>query len=116
MVADAYGTVEDDDALQRGAEGADAVGLVILLLFSDEEEAHLRVVDHKLYLLFAAGGVERYRHRADAPCAEIREEILDAVLREHAHVLLWPYAEVEQRVRHDLDRSGEAVPRIRFPL
>ena len=52
MRTDAHAVVVDDDTLQRGAQGKDAVGLVVLFLLTDEEEAHLRVVDNKLYLLF----------------------------------------------------------------
>ena len=60
MCADTHRTVEDDDTLKRMTHSEHAVSLVILLLLTHKEELNLRVVDHKLYLLFRGCGVEWY--------------------------------------------------------
>ena len=77
---DAHLAVEDDDSLQRGAEGGHPVGLVILVLFAYEEEPHLGVVHHEFYLLFAAGGIEGDGDGPDAPCAEVDKQVGGGVL------------------------------------
>lgn len=56
------------------------VCLVILLLLAHEDESHLRVVYHELYLLLTACGVERNRHGPHAISAEVGIEIFHAVL------------------------------------
>ena len=112
----AHRAVEDDDALQRGAEGEHAVGLVVLLLLAHEEQAHAGVVDHELYLLLAARGIEGYGHGPYAPGTEVGVDVLHAVLGEHAYVLLHAHAELEQRCRHLADRERALAPRARHPL
>ena len=96
--ADAHGAVEDDYALHRGAERKHAVGLVVLLLLANEEHPDARVVDHKLYLLLTARGIERYRDGPDAPRAEVAIHVFDTVLSEHTHILLRLNAEGHQSV------------------
>ena len=91
-------------------------GLVVLLLLADKEHAYLCVVYHILYLLLAAGGIEGH---ADGPYAERSEvgvEILEGVLREHADVLLYLDADVQQGVRHMSHLTREFFPRHRLPL
>ena len=51
VCTDAHTGIEDDDALQGWAEGKDTMCLVILLLFANEEEANLGIIDHILNLL-----------------------------------------------------------------
>ena len=116
LLAQADAAVEDDDALQRVARGLHAARLVILLLLADEEDAYLRIVQHKLYLLLRRGGIERDGDGANAPGAEVAEKVLRRILRKNPHVILHLHAEVEQGVRHLLHRRRELVPRIRFPL
>ena len=49
---DGYQGIEDDDTLQRLTGGENTLGLVILLLFANEEKTYLGIVDHELDLLF----------------------------------------------------------------
>ena len=113
---DAYTAVEDDDALKRRAEGEDAVGLVILFLLAYKEKAHPSVVDHILYLLFAARGIKRHRNRPHAIGAEVGVEILYTVLREHGDMVLRLHTQIEQGIAHLLDSERELVPRHVFPF
>ena len=116
VAGDAHILVEDDDALQRLTHREHATRLVILLLLAHEKEAHLGVAHHELYLLLRRRGIERYRHRTDAPGTEVAEEVLHRVLREHTDVLLHLHSEVQQGIRHLPDFVGELVPRNRFPF
>ena len=54
--------------------------LVILLLLAHEEEAHLTIIDHVLYLLLTAGGIERdgaYTHSISAKvCVKVVNTVL----------------------------------------
>ena len=77
VCAYAHAAVEDDDAFKRMAQREHAVRLVVLLLFAHEEEAHLTVVYHVLYLLFAACGVERDAAHAHAVGTEVGTEIVE---------------------------------------
>ena len=116
MTADAHCLVEDDDALERRTEGEDAMCLVILFLLTHEEEAHLGVVYHKLYLLLAARGIEWDGDSPNAPRSEVAIEILRTVVGEDADILLHLHTEVEQCVRRLLDGGRQLVPRQRLPL
>ena len=107
--ADSHAAVEDDDALQRMAEREYAVCLVVLLLLADKEEANLRIVNHILYLLFGRGSVERYGHDTHAVGTEVGDEVLDAVLREHADGVLRLSSEIEEGIAGLLHKSGEAT-------
>ena len=80
MVADAHMTVEDDNAFKRGTEGKHPMSLVILVLLAHKEDAHLGIIDHKLYLLFTAGGIEGYGDSTYAPGTKIYIKILGGVL------------------------------------
>ena len=60
VTGDAYGMVEDDDALERWAQREHTVCLVVLLLLADEQESHVGIVHHILNLLFARSGVDGY--------------------------------------------------------
>ena len=77
---DAHPAVEYDYTLERRAQCEHPVCLVILLLLAHEDESHLRVVYHELYLLLTACGVERNRHGPHAISAEVGIEIFHAVL------------------------------------
>ena len=77
---DAHRAVEDDDALQRMAECEYAVCLVVLLLLADKDEAHLRIVNHILYLLLRGCGIERDRYKLHAIGTEVGNEVLQTVL------------------------------------
>ena len=72
--------VEDDDFLKRGAQVLHAAGFVVLLLLAAEDEADAGVAHHELYRLFACRGIERHGACTDAPCAEVGEDIFNAVL------------------------------------
>ena len=109
MRADAHAAVEYDDALQRMAEREYAVCLVVLLLLADKEEANLRIVNHILYLLLGRGRVERYGHDTHAVSTEVGDEVLDAVLREHADGVLRLSSEIEEGIAGLLHKSGEAA-------
>ena len=80
VCTDAYTGIEDDDALQRWAEGKDTMCLVVLLLFAYEEEANLGIIDHILNLLLTAVGIKRNRDYSDSVCTEIGVQIMHAVL------------------------------------
>ena len=73
---DVHTRVEDDDTLQGRTHGEDAARLVILVLFANEQEADLGIVDHELYLLLRAGGIERNGNGTDAPCTKVALKIL----------------------------------------
>ena len=77
---DIHAVIIDDDALERGAEVEDAQRLVILVLLAYEEEAHLGIVEHIEYLLFAVGGVERHGNGAHTVGTEVGVEVLHTVL------------------------------------
>ena len=72
--------VEHDDALQCLTRGEHAAGFVVLLLFANKEETHLGIVDDKLYLLLAAGGIERNGDGTNAPGTKVGKQILHRVL------------------------------------
>ena len=108
--SDMHAVVEDDDTLQRGAEREYTLRFLILFLLSHEEQAYLRIVDHKLYLLLTIGSVEGYRHSTHAVRTEISIKILDAVLREHRDTLLRLDAQIEQGIAHLFHAQGEMVP------
>ena len=108
--------VEDNDLLQSRALRQHTERLVVLFLLSHEEEANLRVADHVLYLLLAARGVERNGDGPDAESAEVGTDVLHRVLREHAHVLLNAYAQVQHGIAYAQDNLRELVPRHGLPL
>ena len=85
--------------------------LVELLLLAHEEKTYLGVVDHKLYLLLAAGGVERYCYTTNTPGAEVNKQILHRVLREDTDVLLFTNTQRQQGVGHLAGDARELVPR-----
>ena len=62
--------------------------IIVLVLFAHEDEADVGIADHVLDLGGAAGGIEWDGDRANAVCAEVGDEALGLVLREHGHVLL----------------------------
>ena len=68
--------IEHNNAFKRRTERKDATGLVILVLFTNKEEAYLGIVDHKLYLLLGTGGIERNGHSTNAPSTKITLNIL----------------------------------------
>ena len=80
VCTDAHTGIEDDDALQGWAEGKDTMCLVILLLFANEEEANLGIIDHILNLLLTAVGIERYGDYSDTVCTKIGVQIMHTVL------------------------------------
>ena len=116
MTADAYGTVEDNDALKRRTQWEHAVCLVVLLLLANEQEAHVGIVHHILNLLFARGGIDGYRHHTNAIGTEIGVHVLDAVLCKHGNVLLWLNAEIEHCIRHLLHAKRKLFPRNNLPF
>ena len=91
------------------------MSLVILVLLSHEEETDLGIMDHKLDLLFAAGGIEGHSDSPYTPCAEIGEEVLHRVLREDTHVLLHFDSQIEHGIRCHLNYIGEVIPCITLP-
>ena len=97
-LGDDDGGVEDDDALERVTGGEDTPCLVVLCLLAHEDEADVCIIDDELYLLFRARGIEGDGDSTDAPGPEVGEEIVDGVLREHAYILLYSHAHVEQSV------------------
>ena len=102
--------VEDDDAFQRGALGEHTVCLVILLLLTDEEHAHLGIGNHEPYLLLAAGGIERHGNGSYAKRAKVDIKVLHGILREHADIFLHLHAKIEHGVGNLSDIVGELVP------
>ena len=116
MTADAYGTVKNDDAFERRTQREHTMRLVVLLLLANEQEAHVGIVHHILYLLFARGGIDGYRHHTNAIGTEIGVHVLDAVLCKHGNVLLWLNAEIEHCIRHLLHAKRELFPRNSLPL
>ena len=72
--------IEDDDTLQGVTGCKNATRLVVLLLFTHEQESDLGVVHHKLNLLLRTGSIEWNGHCTDAPCAEVTEHILHRIL------------------------------------
>ena len=114
--ADADTGVVDDHALQGRTKGDDAVCLVILLLLSDKQEAHAGILNHVLYLLLGAGGVERNCLDFHAIGTEIGVKILDTILREHGYRVAGLAAKVEQGVGNLLDTCRELIPRDALPF
>ena|SRR5574344_1709502 len=87
-----------DDALQSMAKSLHSLCFVILLLFSHEENPYRSIIDDILYLLFTACGIERDSDSSHSVSAEIGEDILHGILREHAYVLLNLHSEIEQSI------------------
>ena len=116
MRTDTDTVVVDDDTLQRRTQGKHAVSLVVLLLLTDEEETHLRIVDDELYLLFRAGGIDRDRACPDAVRAKVGVEILHTVLREHSNIFLGLDAQVQHGIAHLLDTQRELFPGNSLPF
>ena len=79
--------------------------LVELLLLAHKEETNLGIVNHKLYLLFAAGGIERDANATDTPDSEIDEEILHRILREDTDIFLFSNSQCQQSIGHLADDS-----------
>lgn len=94
--ADAHALVEDHYALQCRTEREDAVGLVVLLLFSHEDNLHSAILNHILYLLFGTGGIKRDADDAHTIGSEVGIQILDAVLREYRYAVLGLQTEVQR--------------------
>mgnify|MGYP007094728292 CR=1 FL=1 len=80
VATDAHTGIIDNHALQCRAEGDDPVCLVILLLLSDEQEAHAGVLDHVLYLLLGARSIEGYCSDAHTIGSKVRVQVLDTIL------------------------------------
>ena len=80
VATDAHTGIIDNHALQCRAESDDPVCLVILLLLSDEQEAHAGVLDHVLYLLLGARSIERYCSDAHTIGSKVRVQVLDTIL------------------------------------
>ena len=108
---DVHHGVEDDDTLQRRTKRKNATGLVVLVLFTDKEEANLGIVDHKLDLLLRAGSIERDGYCTNAPGTEVAFDILYRILRENTNVLLYLHTQVQQGIRHLLNGLRHLVPR-----
>ena len=72
--------IKDNDALQRLTSREHTTCLLILILFTHEEESHPCIVQHELDLLLTAGSIERDSHSPDAPCAKVAEQVLHRVL------------------------------------
>ena len=71
-----YQRIEHNDTFERRTECKDATGLIILVLFTNKQEAYLSIVNHKLYLLFRTGSIERNGHSTNAPSTKITLNIL----------------------------------------
>ena len=97
---DAHAGVEDHDALQRRAEGEDAVSLIVLLLFTDKDDLHLGILNHILNLLFGTCRVERYRYHLNAIGTEVGVEIMDAILGEDGNLILRFQAKIQHGIAH----------------
>ena len=110
ILGNLHGRVEHNDTLQRLACGEHTMCLVELLLLAHEEKTYLGVVDHKLYLLLAAGGIERYCNSTNTPGAEVNKQILYRVLREDTYVLLFTNTQRQQGVGHLTGYARELVP------
>ena len=72
--------IEDDNALERGAQWHNTMGLVVLLLLTYKEDSDLCIVNHETDLLLAACGIERHGDGPDAKGAKIGVDILHGVL------------------------------------
>ena len=66
--------VKDNDFLERTGNGDDTERRVVLLLFTDKQDSHLRVIEHVGHLRTTAGRIERDGHHPDAIGTEINEK------------------------------------------
>ena len=110
IVADTHATVENDDALQCGTQREYPMCLIILLLLANEKDTYLCVIDHKPYLLLAAGGIEGHRDRPDAKSTKVSIKILHGILGEHTYVLLHTHTYIKKCIGDLLHHSGEILP------
>ena len=110
MGRDTHAVVEDNDALQRGTQCEDAMGLVVLLLLTHKKESNVSILNHILYLLLAGSGIDGDGDGTDAESTEVRIDILDAVLGEDGYLLLRAYTQIEHGITHLLHAQGELVP------
>ena len=108
--------VEDDDVFERMAEGEHGEHRVVLLLLADEDEPHLRIVDHIPHLCGTRGGIEGDADGADAESSEFTVEIFGHVLREDGYILLHLDAQGEHAKTGSFDAGVEDTPINFLPL
>ena len=71
MSTDTYTGIKDNDAFQRWTKRKNTMGLVILFLFTYEEDTHLGIVDHILNLLLTTRRVKRNGTNSHSVCSKI---------------------------------------------
>ena len=71
MSTDTYTGIKDDNAFQRWTKRKNTMSLVVLFLFTYEEDTHLGIVDHVLNLLLTTCSIERYGTNSHSVCSKI---------------------------------------------
>ena len=92
------------------------VGVVVLLLFADEEQSDVGVADDVLDLVGRSGGVHGHFHGAGTIGTEGGVEVLGHVGGVDADILLYADAVLDERLRGESDAVGKGVPRDAEPL
>ena len=111
-----YSRVKDDNLLKRRTKRQHTICLVVLFLFANEEDAYLRIANHKLYLLLTTRSVEGNGDSTYSESTEVGKHILNDVLREDSHILLNLNVEVQHGVAHLTYSFRECLPRTLSPL
>ena len=84
--------------------------LVVLFLLAHKQHPYLGIVDHELYLLLTAGGIERNNDRTHAKSTEVGIEIWKSILRKHTNIFLYPDTYVEQGVGYTAHLGRKLIP------